>query len=84
MTSTNDCNGNVSHSSNDCNLLVYVHIVFLSFFKKIIHLYVVHCAFLVMFFFPILGISPSGPFYTLYGAHGASRLSSGSLLWLHF
>jgi hypothetical protein len=52
MTSTNDCNRNVSHSSNDCELLAYC---FLSFFNFVIHLYVVHCAFLVMFFFSKFG-----------------------------
>jgi len=51
MTSTNDCNRNVSHSSNDCELLVNVHVVFFFFFNFVVHLYVVHCVFLVMFFF---------------------------------
>jgi hypothetical protein len=42
MTSTNDCNRNVSHSSNDCELLVNVHVVFFFFFNFVAHLYVVH------------------------------------------
>jgi hypothetical protein len=84
MTSTNDCNRNVSHSSNDCDLLVNVHIILFFFLNCYSFICCALCVLNNVFFFPILGISPSGPFCTFDGAHGASSLSSGSLLSLHF